>query len=99
MARFRTNRAHIDHPRFREQDPCVSTGVVEAACKSVIEGRMKQGGMHWSVDGANAVSALRLFVHSNRFDDFRERRAGWNRGACTNLPCTREERSSRSEVG
>ena len=76
MTYFRTNRARMDYPRFREQNLCVSTGVVEGACKSVIGGRMKQGGMHWSVDGANAVIALRCSVHSNRFDDFWERRAG-----------------------
>ena len=73
---FRTNRARMDYSRFREQGLCVSTGVVEGACKSVIGGRMKHGGMHWSVDGANAVIALRCSVHSNRFDDFWERRAG-----------------------
>ena len=76
MEYFRTNRARMDYPRFREQGLCVSTGVVEGACKSVIGGRMKHGGMHWSVDGANAVIALRCSVHSNRFDDFWERRAG-----------------------
>ena len=73
---FRTNRARMDYPRFREKGLCVSTGVVEGACKSVIAGRLKRGGMHWSVDGANAVIALRCSVQSNRFDDFRERRAG-----------------------
>ena len=76
MACFKTNRARMDYPRFREQNLCVSTGVVEGACKSVIAGRLKCGGMHWSVDGANAVIALRCSVHSNRFDDFWERRAG-----------------------
>ena len=76
MAYFKTNRARMDYPRFREQNLCVSTGVVEGACKSVIAGRLKCGGMHWSVDGANAVIALRCSVHSNRFDDFWERRAG-----------------------
>ncbi len=75
MAYFKTNRARMDYPRFREQNLCVSTGVVEGACKSVIGGRMKHGGMHWSLDGANDVIALRCSVHSNRFDDFWERRA------------------------
>ncbi len=70
------NRARTDCPRFREQGPCVSTGVVEGGCKSLIGGRLKRGGMHWSVSGANSVIALRCAVHGNRFDDCRERRAG-----------------------
>ena len=76
MAYFGTNRARMDYPRFRALNLCVSTGVVEGACKSVIGGRLKHGGMHWSVDGANAIIALRCSVQSNRFDDFWERRAG-----------------------
>ncbi len=76
MACFKTNRACMDYPRFREQNLCVSTWVLEGACKSLIAGRLKRGGMHWSVRGANAVIALRCAVHSNRLDDFWERRAG-----------------------
>ncbi len=72
---IRTNRARMDYPRFRAQGLCVSTGVVEGACKSLIGARLKQGGMHWSVRGANAIIALRCAIHSNRFDDFWERRA------------------------
>ena len=76
MAYFQTNRARMNYPRFREQNLCISTGVVEGACKSVIGGRLKRGGMHWSVDGTNAIIALCCSVHSNRFEDFWERRAG-----------------------
>ena len=72
---FRSNRRRMDYPRFRAQGLCVSTGVVEGGCKSVIGGRLKNGGMHWSVRGANHIIALRCAVQSNRFDDFWERRA------------------------
>ena len=37
----------------------VGSGVVEAGCKSVIGQRLKQSGMHWTVDGADAIIALR----------------------------------------
>ncbi len=72
---FRNNRARMDYPRFRDQGLCVSTGVVEGGCKSLVGGRLKNGGMHWSVRGANNIIALRCVVHSNRFDDFWEQRA------------------------
>ena len=73
---FQNNRARMAYPAFRDQGLCVSTGVVEGGCKTVIGGRLKNGGMHWTVNGANAIIALRCAVHSNRFDDFRNRRAG-----------------------
>ena len=72
---FTNNRIKMRYPAFREQDLCVSTGVLEGGCKPVIAVRLKNGGMHWSVDGANAVIALRCAIRSNRFDDFCERRA------------------------
>ncbi|OYW03378.1 MAG: hypothetical protein B7Z61_10765, partial [Acidobacteria bacterium 37-71-11] len=45
-----------------------STGVVEAACKHTIGTRLKRPGMHWSLAGANAITALRCAVLSRRFD-------------------------------
>ena len=63
------------YPTFRAKRPCVSTGVVEGACKSVIGNRLKRGGMHWTVNGANAIIALRCAIVSNRFDDYWERQA------------------------
>lgn len=74
-AYFRNNRERMRYAEFRNQGLCVSSGVVEGACKSVIGKRLKQGGMHWTVDGANAIIALRCNFANNRFDDFWERRA------------------------
>ncbi len=54
---------------------CVASGVVEGGCKNIVGARLKQGGMRWTVDGANAIIALRCAVESNRFDDFWERHA------------------------
>ena len=72
---FTANRERMAYPTFRAKRLCVSTGVVEGACKSVIGNRLKRGGMHWTVDGANAIIALRCATVSNRFDDYWERQA------------------------
>lgn len=56
---FRTNRSRMDYKAFREQGLFIGSGVVEAGCKQVIAQRMKNSGMHWSVEGADAVAALR----------------------------------------
>ena len=69
------NRDRMRYPEFRAMGLCVATGVVEGGCKNIVGGRLKRGGMHWTVDGANAILALRCSTLSNRFDDFWERRA------------------------
>ena len=72
---FSRNRERMRYPEFRARGLCVSTGVVEGACRNLVGSRLKRGGMHWSVDGANAILALRCAILSNRLDDFWERRA------------------------
>ena len=42
--------------------------------KIVIGTRLKRTGMHWTVNGANAIIALRCSKLSGRFEDFWERR-------------------------
>lgn len=70
------NKARMNYPHFRAMGLCITTGVVEGGCKHVVASRFKRGGMHWTVNGANAILALRCAILSNRFDDFWERRAG-----------------------
>ena len=72
---FLVNRNRMAYPVFRARGLCVTTGVVEGACKSVVGNRLKRGGMHWTVAGANAIIALRCAIKSNRFDDYWERQA------------------------
>ena len=72
---YRENRSRMRYPEFHAQGLCTSTGVVEAGCKLAIGTRLKRAGMHWSVEGADAIIALRCTILSGRFEDFWERRA------------------------
>lgn len=74
-AYFRDNRARMRYAAFRKAGLCTSSGVVEAGCKTVIGTRLKRPGMHWSVHGANAITALRCAVLSNRLDSHLARRS------------------------
>jgi hypothetical protein len=67
-AYFSQNRERMRYHTFKQAGLCTSTGVVEAACKHTIGTRLKRPGMHWSVNGANAITALRCAVLSQRFD-------------------------------
>jgi hypothetical protein len=69
------NRHRMQYPEFRAQGLCVASGVVEAGCKVVIGTRLKRAGMHWTLAGANAITALRCSILSGRFEDFWQRRA------------------------
>ena len=69
------NRRRMRYPRFHTQGLCTSSGVVEAGCKVVVGTRLKRAGMHWTVNGANAIIALRCCKLSARFEEFWERRA------------------------
>ncbi len=75
------NRHRMRYPEFRKAGLCVSTGVLEAGCKSTVGARLKRGGMHWTVRGANAILALRCCRLSGRFEDFWERRSTSHRAA------------------
>lgn len=68
------NRERMRYDKFRRQGLFIGSGVVEAGCKSVIGGRLKQSGMHWSVRGANSIIALRCCIESARFEDYWEER-------------------------
>lgn len=68
------NRHRLDYPRFRRMGLCTSSGVVEAGCKLAVGTRLKRDGMHWTVDGANAIMALRACRLSGRYDDYWDRR-------------------------
>ena len=58
------------YAEFRRQCLFVGSGVAEASCKTVIGQRLKQSGMRWTVDGANAIIALRCCQLSNRWEEF-----------------------------
>ena len=65
----------MQYARLCAEGLCVSSGVVEATCKNVIDSRLKRAGMHWSIGGVNTIIALRCRMLSNRFDDYWYRRA------------------------
>ena len=51
--------AWMDYPTHREQGHAIGTGLMEATVKQLVGQRLKGCGMHWSRDGATAITALR----------------------------------------
>jgi hypothetical protein len=72
---FQTNKERMRYAKFRSQNLFVGSGVVEAGCKTVIGLRLKQSGMRWTVNHANAIIALRCCQLSGRWEEFWEQRS------------------------
>lgn len=56
---FTKNRRRMHYPAYRARGMMIGSGPVEAGCKTVVCQRMKQAGMRWSNDGADAMLAVR----------------------------------------
>ena len=71
----RTNLHRMDYPRYREEGWQIGSGHIEAACKTVVNQRLKQSGMRWGGDGADAVCHLRALYEgeTSQWDAFWER--------------------------
>jgi hypothetical protein len=65
---FETNAPRMRYHWFRQCGLFVGSGVVEASCKAVIGQRLKQAGMHWTINGADAIIALRCQEASSTWE-------------------------------
>jgi len=63
------NRRRMDYLTYRQAGYPVGSGSVESACKVVVQARLKQAGMRWSCQGAQAMLALRSVLLSDRWDE------------------------------
>ena len=68
LAYFRKNKARMRYAEWREQGLPIGSGVVEAACKTLVSQRLKQSGMRWGASGAQAILHLRGWQQSEQFD-------------------------------
>ncbi|MCD4652762.1 hypothetical protein K8T06_02385 [bacterium] len=65
---FYKNHHRMKYGDFRRKGFFIGSGVIEAGCRSLIEHRLKQSGMHWSVKGANDIIALKCCIESGYFE-------------------------------
>lgn len=65
---FDKHQQRMQYPKLRAAGYHIGSGSVESACKRIIGARLKQAGMIWTRDGAEAVAQLRATILSNRWD-------------------------------
>jgi hypothetical protein len=66
---FFHNRQRMDYAAYRQAGLPIGSGTIESACKTVVQARMKQAGMRWSREGAQAMLALRCLLLSDRWKE------------------------------
>lgn len=64
-----THQHHIQYKKFKEMGLPIGSGMVESACKWLIQQRFKGVGMRWSETGFNHLLHLRLAWVNGRFDE------------------------------
>jgi hypothetical protein len=64
------HKRRMQYPTLREAGYHIGSGSVESACKRIIGARLKQAGMIWSREGAEAIAHMRAAFLCNRWDPF-----------------------------
>ncbi len=67
---FESRTIWTDYPTYRAHDWQVGTGMMESTVKQLVGIRLKGPGMHWSEEGALAMTALRAQDLNGRWHEF-----------------------------
>lgn len=67
---FKKHKKFMQYADYIEKGWPIGSGVIEAACKSVVKQRMCRSGQRWSIKGGQAILNLRAIVKSNRWEGF-----------------------------
>jgi hypothetical protein len=68
LAYFRDHCHRMCYADLRAQNLPIGSGVVEAACKTLVSQRLKRSGMRWRPTGGQAILTFRALCQSERFE-------------------------------
>jgi hypothetical protein len=68
LASCREHRHRMHYGVLRAQHLPIGSGVVEAACKTLVSQRLKRAGMRWRTAGGQAILTFRALCQSERFE-------------------------------
>lgn len=64
---FRNQRGRMHYAAYQRHHLPIGSGVVEAACKTLVTQRLKGSGMAWTMAGGQAILTLRSLLQSHRW--------------------------------
>lgn len=65
---FRNQRWRMRYAQYRRANLPIGSGVVEAACKTLVTQRLKRSGMRWGMAGGQAILTFRSVIQSGRWE-------------------------------
>jgi hypothetical protein len=68
------NIARMHYDEYLAAGYPIASGVIEGACRYVVKDRMERAGMRWTVEGAQAMLALRTTYINGQWKDFQKHR-------------------------
>lgn len=66
---FTRHKSRCHYANLRAENKPIGSGIVEAACKTVVQMRLKRSGQHWNDDGGQAILTFRALLLSQRLND------------------------------
>ncbi len=66
---FRDNFDRMKYDEYILNGWFIGSGVIESGCKCVVQQRLDLSGMHWSLQGAEALLPIRALYKSGRLDE------------------------------
>ena len=66
---FEHNTHRMRYAKFQRLGMFIGSGAIEGGIKAIVVQRAKQAGMHWTVEGAADIIALRTQYASGRWDE------------------------------
>jgi len=69
LSYYSEHQTRMDYASYRARGLQIGSGSAESACKQLVTARLKQAGMIWDAEGAEAVAVVRAWLLSERWEE------------------------------
>jgi Uncharacterised protein family (UPF0236) len=69
LSYYSEHQRRMDYASYCARGLQIGSGSVESACKQLVSARLKQAGMIWDAEGAEAVAMVRAWLKSERWEE------------------------------
>ena len=70
LQHFQGNYDRMKYDEYILKGWFIGSGVIESGCKCVVQQSLDRSGMHWSLEGADALLPIRTLCKSGGLDEF-----------------------------
>jgi hypothetical protein len=73
-AYLEANRERMHYDEYLARGYPIASGMIEGACRHLVKDRMERAGMHWTVEGAQAMLDVRSVYVNDQWESFQDSR-------------------------